>query len=94
MIGQVLTTRQIVDIFIQVTVQRAHQASAYAREDLLRHFPAFGADEWLVRELLGKVTYAVDYGYYAPERDLAWSRRNDPIALTEISQAAASEGNP
>lgn len=81
-IGEVLTARQIVDTFVRVTGQRAHYASAYTREELLRHLPAFGADEWLVRELVGMVTYAVDYGYYAPDRDLAWSRRNDPYALT------------
>ncbi len=81
-IGEVLTAREIVDTFVRVTGQRAHYASAYAREELLRNFPALGADEWLVRELVGMVTYAVEYGYYAPERDLAWSRQNDPNALT------------
>jgi hypothetical protein len=78
----VLTAREIVDTFVRVTGRRAHYTSAYAREDLLRNFPAFGADEWLVRELVGMVTYAVEYGYYAPDRDLAWSRRIDPGALT------------
>ncbi|KQU80833.1 MULTISPECIES: NmrA/HSCARG family protein [unclassified Rhizobacter] len=81
-IGEVLTAREIVDIFVRVTGRRAHYASAYARDDLLVHFPAFGADAWLVREIVGMVTYAVDHGYYAPERDTAWSRRNDPDALT------------
>jgi NmrA-like family len=81
-IGEVLTAREIVDTFVRVTGRHAHYASAYTREELLRHFPVFGADEWLVRELVGMVTYAVEYGYYAPERDLAWSRRNDPNALT------------
>lgn len=81
-IGEVLTAQQIVDTFAQVTGHRAHYRSAYTREELLRHFPAFGADEWLVHELVGMVTYAVDYGYYGPERDLAWSRTNDPNALT------------
>jgi hypothetical protein len=28
------------------------------------------------------VEYAVEYGYYAPERDLTWSRKIDPHALT------------
>ncbi len=28
------------------------------------------------------VEYAVEYGYYAPERDLMWSRKIDPHALT------------
>ena len=27
-------------------------------------------------------SYAVEYGYYRPERDLAWSRRIDPTAFT------------
>lgn len=81
-IGEFLTAREIVDTFVRVTGRRTHYASAYTREELLRHFPTFGANEWLVRELVGMVTYAVEYGYYAPERDLAWSRQNDPCALT------------
>jgi hypothetical protein len=28
------------------------------------------------------VEYAVEYGYYAPERDLTWSRKIDPNAAT------------
>jgi len=81
-VGDLLTARELVETFVRVTGRRATYASAYAREELLAHFPAFGADEWLVREVVGMVTYAVEYGYYAPERDLAWSRRNDPAALT------------
>jgi uncharacterized protein YbjT (DUF2867 family) len=81
-IGELLTGREIVETFVRVTGLRAYYASAYTREELLRHFPAFGADECLVRELVGMVTYAVEYGYYAPERDLAWSRQNDPNAVT------------
>jgi uncharacterized protein YbjT (DUF2867 family) len=81
-IGEILSAQEMVDTFVRVTGQRARYASAYAREDLLRHFPAFGADEHFVRELEGMVQYAVEYGYYAPERDLTWSRRIDPQALT------------
>ncbi|WP_322102281.1 NmrA/HSCARG family protein [Paraburkholderia sp. J41] len=81
-IGEILTPREIVETFVRVSGRRAHYASAYTREELLDHFPAFAADEWLVQELVGMVTYAVEYGYYAPERDLAWSRQNDPSALT------------
>jgi uncharacterized protein YbjT (DUF2867 family) len=81
-IGEILSARDMVDTFVRVTGQRAHYASAYAREDLLRHFPSFGADEHLVRELVGMVEYAVEYGYYAPERDLTWSRKIDPNAAT------------
>ncbi|PNS08507.1 NmrA-like family [Lysobacter silvestris] len=81
-IGEILTARQMVDTFVRVTGQKAHYASAYTRDELLRHFPAFGANEYLVRELVGMVEYAVEYGYYAPQRDLEWSRKIDPNALT------------
>lgn len=81
-IGEVLTARQMVDTFVRVTGQKAHYASAYAREELLRHFPSFGQNEYLVRELVGMTQYAVEYGYYAPGRDLEWSRKVDPAALT------------
>jgi uncharacterized protein YbjT (DUF2867 family) len=81
-IGEILSAQEMVDTFVRVTGQSARYASAYAREDLLRYFPAFAANEHLVRELLGMVEYAVEYGYYAPERDLTWSRKIDPHALT------------
>ena len=55
---------------------------AYDRDGLLHHFPAFAANELLVQELLGMTSYAVENGYYRPERDLTWSRRIDPAALT------------
>ena len=41
-IGEILSAQDMVDTFVRVTGQRARYASAYAREDLLRHFPAFG----------------------------------------------------
>jgi uncharacterized protein YbjT (DUF2867 family) len=81
-IGEILSAQEMVDTFVRVTGQRARYASAYTREDLLRYFPALGANEHLVRELVGMVEYAVEYGYYAPERDLTWSRKIDPHALT------------
>lgn len=81
-IGEVLTARQMVDTFARVSGQKAQYASAYTREELLQHFPVFGANEGLVREMLGMVEYAVEYGYYAPERDLQWSRKIDSDALT------------
>jgi len=81
-IGEILTARQMVDTFVRVSGRKAHYASACTREELLRHFPAFGANECLVRELVGMAEYAVEYGYYAPERDLEWSRKIDPGALT------------
>lgn len=81
-IGEFLSAQDMVDTFVRVTGRRARYASAYSREDLLRHFPGFAADEHLVRELVGMVEYAVEYGYFAPERDLTWSRKIDPHALT------------
>lgn len=81
-IGEVLTARQMVDTFVRVSRQKAHYASACTREELLQHFPAFGANECLVRELVGMAEYAAEYGYYAPERDVEWSRKIDPNALT------------
>jgi uncharacterized protein YbjT (DUF2867 family) len=81
-IGEILTARQIVNTFTRVSGQKAHYASAYTREELSRHFPQLGADESLVRELTGMTEYAVEFGYYAPGRDLEWSRRIDPDALT------------
>lgn len=81
-IGEVLTARQMVDTFSNVSGQRAHYASAYTRDELLRHFPAFGANEYLVRDLVGMVEYAVKYGYYAPDRDVEWSRKINPNTLT------------
>jgi uncharacterized protein YbjT (DUF2867 family) len=81
-IGEFISAQEMVDTFVRVTGRRARYASAYSREDLLRHFPSFAADEHLVRELVGMVEYAVEYGYYAPERDLTWSRKIDPNAVT------------
>lgn len=81
-VGEMLTARQMVDTFVRVTRQSARYASAYTRKELLQHFPAFAANELLVRELVGMTQYAVEYGYYAPGRDLEWSRSVDPGALT------------
>ncbi len=81
-IGEILSAQEMVDTFVRVTGQPARYASAYGRVNFLRHFPTFGADEHFVRELVGMVEYAVEYGYYAPERDLTWSRKIDPHALT------------
>ena len=78
-IGDILSPRDIVATFSRVTGIRAEYRSAYDRDGLLHHFPA---NELLVQELLGMTSYAVEYGYYRPERDLAWSRRIDPTAFT------------
>jgi hypothetical protein len=95
-IGEILSAQDMVDTFVRVTGQRARYASAYGREDLLRHFPAFAANEHFVRELVGVVEYAVEYGYYLPERDLAWSRKIDSQALTreEFLKRSHWQGEP
>ncbi len=81
-IGEFISPQEMVNTFVRVTGQRAHYASAYTREGLLRHFPMFAANEPFVRELVGMNEYAVEYGYFAPDRDLTWSRKIDPHALT------------
>jgi uncharacterized protein YbjT (DUF2867 family) len=81
-IGEILTASQIVDTFVSVSGQKAHYASAYTRDALLQHFPQLGTDESLVREVVEMTEYAVEFGYYAPERDLEWSRKIDPRAST------------
>ena len=81
-VGDLITPREMVETFARVTGQRARYASAYTREELLHHFPAFAASEPFIRECVGMVEYSVEYGYYAPGRDLTWSRKIDPHALT------------
>ena len=95
-IGEILTPQEMVDTFVRVTGRPARYASAYTREDLLRRFPAFAAQEYFVRETVGMVEYAVEYGYYAPERDLTWSRKIDPDALTweEFLKRSDWKGDP
>lgn len=53
----------------------------YRRDGLLHHFPKFAANELLVRELVGMVEYSVEYGYFAKDRDLEWSRRTNAASL-------------
>lgn len=81
-IGDIITAQEMVDTFARVSGQRARYASAYTREEFLHHFPNFEANEHFVRECVGMVEYAVEYGYFAPGRDMNWSRKIDPHALT------------
>ncbi|MFB6454104.1 NmrA/HSCARG family protein [Chitinophaga sp. Hz27] len=80
-IGDIISPQEMVDAFVKVTGKKAVYSSAYSREELLHHFPAFAANEALVEELTGMVEYAVEYGYYQPDRDLSWSRKINPNAL-------------
>jgi uncharacterized protein YbjT (DUF2867 family) len=81
-IGEILSGDDMAATFERVTGIRTVYEPAYTRESLVRTFPAIGANEHLVRELIGMAEYAVEYGYYAGDRDLAWSRQVDSLALT------------
>jgi len=81
-IGEILSADEMAATFERVTGIRTIYEPAYTRESLVRTFPAIGANEHLVRELIDMAEYAVEYGYYAEGRDLAWSRQVDPQALT------------
>lgn len=81
-VGDVLSPNEMVETFQRVTGKKAAYRSAFTRDEFLRYFPAFGANELLVREILGMVEYIVEYGYFQSHRDLTWSRKVDPAALT------------
>ena len=81
-IGDFISPHEMVETFMRITGKKAAYSSAFTREGLLHHFPEFGANELLVREILGMVEYAVEYGYFRKERDLLWSRQVDPNSVT------------
>jgi hypothetical protein len=71
----------MVETFQRVTGIEAEYRNAYSREGLLHYFPDFAANELLVNELTGMVEYSVEYGYFAKDRDLEWSRRLNAASL-------------
>lgn len=81
-IGDMISPQEMVDTFTRVTGKKAVYSSAFTRKDFLDHFPAFGSNEVLVREILGMAEYAVEYGYFRKDRDLMWSRQINPNSLT------------
>jgi uncharacterized protein YbjT (DUF2867 family) len=81
-VGDMISPHEIVETFQRVTGIKAEYCNAFTRDGLLRNFPAFADNELLVRELLGMVEYAVEYGYYGREQDLEWSRRLNPGTLS------------
>lgn len=81
-VGDMISPGEMVDTFSRVTGIKAAYSSAFSREGLLYHFPDFGANELLVQELLGMVSYAVEHGYFQQDRDLSWSRKVNPSSLT------------
>lgn len=80
-VGDIISPREMVETFQRVTGLKAEYRNAFTRDGLLRYFPEFAANELLVRELLGMVEYAVEYGYFGKEHDLDWSRRLNPDTL-------------
>ncbi|NNH63437.1 NmrA/HSCARG family protein [Rhizobium laguerreae] len=77
-VGDIISPREMVETFQRVTGRKAEYRNAFTRDGLLHFFPEFAANELLVREILGMVEYAVDYGYFGKEQDLEWSRRLNP----------------
>lgn len=80
-VGDIISPRQMVETFQRVTGIKAEYRNAFTRDGLLAYFPEFAANEFFVRELLGMVEYAVEYGYFGKEHDLEWSRRLAPETL-------------
>ena len=81
-IGDIITPRAMVETFTQVTGIKAAYSSAFTQEELLHHFPHFGSNDMLVREIVGMVEYAVEYGYFGKDRDLLWSRQINSNTLS------------
>ena len=81
-IGDILSPQEIVDTFIKVTGKKAVYSSAYTRNDFLKHFPEFSSNETLVEEIIGMAEYAVEYGYFAENCDLQWSKKINPQSLS------------
>ena len=81
-IGDILSPQEIVDTFIKVTGKKAVYSSAYTRNDFLKHFPEFSSNKTLVEEIIGMAEYAVEYGYFAENRDLQWSKKINPKSLS------------
>jgi uncharacterized protein YbjT (DUF2867 family) len=81
-IGDMISPQEMVDAFVRVTGKKAVYTSAFTRTDFLNHFPGFGSNDTLVREILGMAEYAVDYGYFGKDRNWQWSRQTNPESLT------------
>ncbi|MGO8091803.1 NmrA/HSCARG family protein [Rhizobium leguminosarum] len=80
-LGDMISPREMIETFQRVTGLKAAYRNAFTRDGLLHYFPEFAANELLVREILGMVEYAVEYGYFGKEHDLEWSRRLNPGTL-------------
>jgi uncharacterized protein YbjT (DUF2867 family) len=81
-IGEILSPGEMVETFTRVTGKKAAYSSAFKREEMIHHFPAFAANEGFIRESVGMVEYTAEYGYFRSDRDLEWSRKINPKSLT------------
>jgi uncharacterized protein YbjT (DUF2867 family) len=81
-IGDIISPNEMVETFRRTTGRKAAYRSAFTREAFLHYFPAFGDNELVVREILGMVEYAVEYGYFRKDRDLLWSRQVNPSSVS------------
>jgi uncharacterized protein YbjT (DUF2867 family) len=81
-VGDIISPREMVETFQRVTGKKAEYRSAFKREELLKYYPEFGANALVVDELVGMVEFAVEYGYFGKDKDLEWSRRLNPEALS------------
>jgi uncharacterized protein YbjT (DUF2867 family) len=81
-IGDIISPNEMVETFSRITGKKAAYSSAFTREELLSHFPAFAAMGGFADESIGMVEYVVEYGFYRKDRDLSWSRRVNPDSPT------------
>lgn len=95
-VGDLISPAEMVEAFSRVTGRKAEYRSAYSREGLLDYFPAPGQNPLEVDEILGMAEYSVEFGYFREDRDLGWSRRVDPAALTwaDFLRATRWRGEP
>lgn len=95
-IGDMISPQEMVDTFVRVTGRKAVYSSAFTRENFLHHFPEFGSNELLVREILGMVEYIVEYGYFGEDRDWLWSRQTNPdiINWEQFLRTTGWQGEP
>lgn len=81
-VGEIISPKEMVETFTRVTGIKAQYRPAISREELLHHFPSYSGMEGLTAEIVGMAEYAFENGYYREERDLQWSRKVNPNALT------------
>lgn len=81
-IGEILSPREMLETFTRVTGIKAAYRPAITLRELLHHFPFYSGMNGLTAEIVGMAEYAAEYGYYRKDRDLLWSRKINPQALT------------